>query len=144
MVSNSEQILADTVLFSSFDFFSFFFAVGETIKWATGMEEDWIVDLSEFAGGGLGSVGGWFTGRKVGGWIGKGVMRLSSFTMEDSPQTMLQSCYAFLGASPSSSDHDIKMSYRKLSLKLHPDKGGSEEDMTKLNVCKELIFLSRK
>jgi len=41
--------------------------------------------------------------------------------------------YSVLGAEESSSHRDIERLYKRLAARLHPDRGGSEEDMKSLN-----------
>ena len=47
-----------------------------------------------------------------------------------------------MGIDESTNAAAAKKAYRKKSMQLHPDKpGGSEEAMTKLNICKELVLI---
>ena len=59
----------------------------------------------------------------------------------------LETCYNVLGVTPQHTWRDVLSAYRQLSKTAHPDYGeaqrGSNEDMVKLNVCKEMIFQAR-
>ena len=41
--------------------------------------------------------------------------------------------YDLLGVDPSCSEDELKRAYKKRSLKMHPDRGGSEEEFKQLN-----------
>ena len=47
--------------------------------------------------------------------------------------------YDILHLSPNASQQDIKKSYNKLALKLHPDKGGNKDDFQKLKHAHEIL-----
>jgi len=47
--------------------------------------------------------------------------------------------YDILGVSPDASEEDIKQSFRVLSKKKHPDKGGSQEEFIKINKAYEVL-----
>lgn len=40
--------------------------------------------------------------------------------------------YRILGVDGSSTEDEIKKAYRKMAIKLHPDRGGSQEDFIRL------------
>lgn len=46
--------------------------------------------------------------------------------------------YNILGVAKSSSDKDIKKAYKKLTLKHHPDKGGSPDQFKKIQEAYEV------
>lgn len=48
-----------------------------------------------------------------------------------------KSCFEILGIANNSTEQDIKKAYRKLSLKYHPDKGGSQEKFIEITKAKE-------
>lgn len=48
---------------------------------------------------------------------------------------MGKSYYEILGVSPNASDEEIKKSFRKLSLKHHPDRGGNSETFKEINAA---------
>ncbi|OIN88961.1 hypothetical protein AUJ40_02780 [Candidatus Berkelbacteria bacterium CG1_02_42_45] len=50
---------------------------------------------------------------------------------------MVQDCYKILGVEKNASTEEIKKAYRKLALKYHPDRGGSEEDARKFKEINE-------
>ena len=55
----------------------------------------------------------------------------------------LETCYNMLGVTTQHTWRDVLSAYRKLAKSAHPDQGGSNEEMVKLNVCKEMIFQAR-
>uniref|UniRef100_A0A914CLQ6 J domain-containing protein n=1 Tax=Acrobeloides nanus TaxID=290746 RepID=A0A914CLQ6_9BILA len=56
----------------------------------------------------------------------------------------LENAYDFLGVSKSASNKEINQAFRKMALRLHPDKkGGSREDFEKLKYCMEIIRIAR-
>ena len=48
-------------------------------------------------------------------------------------------CYALLGVTRGSSIQEIKSSFRKLSMKTHPDRGGSNEEQARINYAYEIL-----
>lgn len=51
--------------------------------------------------------------------------------------------YRVLGLDPSAEDDVVRLAYRALSRKHHPDKGGSQEKMTEINRAYEAIGRER-
>ena len=49
--------------------------------------------------------------------------------------------YKVLGVKENSSQEEIKKSFRKLSLKHHPDRGGNEGEFKKINVKLLRLFI---
>lgn len=47
--------------------------------------------------------------------------------------------YKILGVSPNATKEEIQKAYRKRAAECHPDKGGSNEEMTKVNAAWEAI-----
>jgi DnaJ-domain-containing protein 1 len=56
----------------------------------------------------------------------------------------LQDPYQILGVSPRDSDETIRNRYRELALRLHPDRGGSNERMRIVNNAFERITRHRE
>jgi hypothetical protein len=54
-------------------------------------------------------------------------------------ETLRLEALAIIGASPDDSYAVIRTKYRKMSLKLHPDKGGDIEDFKELNAAMQFI-----
>lgn len=52
--------------------------------------------------------------------------------------------YKILGVSPDCSEEEIKKAYRKLVLKCHPDKGGSEEKFKEINHIYQILSDKKK
>merc|ERR1719159_1923379 len=113
---------------------------------------------SSALGGYLGQQAGLWAGVKVGaGWAAIGLARLSGayagaqlaswtyaqllglFRSELLPN-VVDECYELLGMTPQHEWSDINAVYRELSKTAHPDKGGSHEQMVKLNFCKEVLW----
>ncbi|GAI32852.1 unnamed protein product [marine sediment metagenome] len=47
--------------------------------------------------------------------------------------------FSILGVSEDATDDEIKKAYREKSKQFHPDKGGSDEEMAKINIAYEII-----
>lgn len=56
----------------------------------------------------------------------------------------LKTPYEILGVSKSANKKEIKKAYRKLAIKLHPDKGGSEEQFKELASAYEILINEEK
>ena len=54
-----------------------------------------------------------------------------------------QDPYQWMGVSPLDSSETIRNRYRELALERHPDRGGSPDEMTQLNVAYERILRHR-
>ena len=48
-------------------------------------------------------------------------------------------CYSVLGIAPSATPAEIKAAYRKMSLKTHPDVGGSHDAQARVNLAHEVL-----
>ena len=48
--------------------------------------------------------------------------------------------YEVLGIQPGASREDVDKAYLRMANKCHPDKGGTNEAMTKINLAKELVY----
>lgn len=69
-------------------------------------------------------------------------MVLTSRASDGACAGALAECHQLMGIDESTNAAAAKKAYRKKSMQLHPDKpGGSEEAMTKLNICKELVLI---
>ena len=85
-------------------------------------------------------------GAHVGGGLGEEIGgELAKHYFKDgweSPASALGECYELMGIGSGVDAKVAKKAYRRKSMELHPDKpGGSEEAMTKLNICKELVLI---
>ena len=67
----------------------------------------------------------------------------SSNASTPSTEMSLEEAYAILGVAATDSTNDIKLAYKRLIQKLHPDRGGSSYLATKINQAKELILRHR-
>ena len=47
--------------------------------------------------------------------------------------------YDILGVAPTASDREMKTAYRRLALEHHPDQGGCEETMARLNHARDVL-----
>jgi DnaJ-class molecular chaperone len=66
----------------------------------------------------------------------QGMMGKMPFQVAETP-------YRVLGLDPSADDDLVKLAYRTLSRKYHPDKGGSPEKMAEINRAYESIVKER-
>ena len=61
----------------------------------------------------------------------------------DSGEMTVIEAFAILGLDNNATDEEIIAAHRKLMLKLHPDKGGSNYLATKINQAKDLLVSSK-
>lgn len=64
----------------------------------------------------------------------------NKYTRFSKSNNTLEKCYKILEIKPTSDKTMIKIAYRKLCLKYHPDKGGSHEKFIKLNQSYEYLM----
>jgi hypothetical protein len=48
--------------------------------------------------------------------------------------------WVVLGVEPDASEEDVERAYRALAMKFHPDRGGTEADMARLNAARRAMF----
>lgn len=51
--------------------------------------------------------------------------------------------FKILGVSPNATKDEVQKAYKKKAAEVHPDKGGSHENMIKVNAAKEAIYRLR-
>lgn len=68
---------------------------------------------------------------------GRWKVRCNTCEIQPEPEPYIPSHYRTLGLKPPTSRDQIKRAYRTLSLKLHPDQGGSDEEFVKLHSAYE-------
>eukprot|EP00929_Paragymnodinium_shiwhaense_P115072 TRINITY_DN83688_c0_g1_i1.p1 TRINITY_DN83688_c0_g1~~TRINITY_DN83688_c0_g1_i1.p1 ORF type:complete len:223 (+),score=51.44 TRINITY_DN83688_c0_g1_i1:43-669(+) len=94
----------------------------------------------------LGAALGLGAGLEVGRYIFK--ENLFTFINNRSPEGMLRECHELMsfGEYGPQEASEITRAYREKAKQFHPDRGGTEEQMVKLNLCKELeeLHLSKK
>lgn len=61
-----------------------------------------------------------------------------------SPRPPREDPFAVLGVSPSTPLDELKRVYRKLAFKHHPDKGGSEDRMKRINAAYDAVTAGRR
>ena len=84
--------------------------------------------IGAVAGGAAGS----FTASAFSEWLTEYLFSLPK-------QVAVENAYRFLGLSPSCSNVELKIQYRTLALRYHPDKGGNHADFHKLQVSTAVI-----
>ena len=55
------------------------------------------------------------------------------------PEPTVASLYAVLGVARGATDRDLRTSYRRLALQHHPDQGGNEATMARLNHARDVL-----
>lgn len=97
--------------------------------------------IGSFVAGPLGFVVGGLIGAVAGGTF---VSILFRVLFGGPVADALNNAYTFLDCSPDATIGDINSSYRQLSLKYHPDKGGDREMWTLLQCSMEVIRASKE
>ena len=92
---------------------------------------------------------GAFIGAVSGAWVGgQAGQELATNTLgsffSSSPGHVLAECYAMLEVGSMASVKEVRRAHRLKSRTFHPDKGGSNEQMTRLNLCKEIVEIAHK
>ena len=101
------------------------------------------------AAGPVGGVAGAATGFVAGGageWVGEKICPIEKFTcwLFKLPRTAaLDMAYNFFGLKHKASESEIKATYRRLALEYHPDKGGNQENFSKLAAFYDIIKKDR-
>ena len=115
------------------------------LRWVTGM-------LLDSASASLHTVwltAGAFIGAVSGAWVGgQAGQELATNTLgsffSSSPGHVLAECYAMLQIDSMASVKEVRRAHRLRSRIFHPDKGGTNEQMTRLNLCKEIVEIAHK
>ena len=86
------------------------------------------------------AIGGMF-GAKAGAATARfAIAKIFGTIAMPSRQDAIKNCYALLGVTPHHRWTDVLKAYRVQARDAHPDRGGSQEEMVKLNMCKEILF----
>lgn len=97
--------------------------------------EHWREEFRKYYGSQSGSYGGAYSGAGSSGNSGSGGAGPSSFS-----STSLTDAFRFLElTSGNIQPGDVNRAFKRLSLKYHPDKGGTTEQQQKLTQCRELL-----
>ena len=106
------------------------------------------VEAAGWFGGTIGYYIGGEVGRLFGRWIAKTVVEfvlnfLTQWLFGRPKNEALHNAYRYLGVRETASKREINTAFRKLSLKHHPDSGGSVEKFYCLQYCMAVIKEAR-
>ena len=85
----------------------------------------------------LGGAAGYFTCAKLGQQVAKEITRITIaniFGTNSKPSDALNQCFQLLEVTEGASWSEVMQKYREKARMYHPDKGGTQEQMLKLNV----------
>jgi len=125
-------------------------AFGESIGWWVGEQLDSIFDSedSKYAEQGetlgryFGGAAGYLAGAKLGQHVAKEIARITIaniFGANSKPSDALDQCFQLLEIPENAVWSEVMRAYREKARIYHPDKGGTQEQMLKLNICRELL-----
>lgn len=110
--------------------------IGEALGGLFG--DDW-KETGATWGAAVGGIFGGLAGAVTGNVVAK-VFSSEEFVGNKSKGQALDECRALLGVTSASSVAEIRKAYKAAALNAHPDKGGTQEQIVRVNFCKEALL----